>query len=122
MAARETRDDAFATELVGDERVRKIDWSHPALVRLSEPARLIYASLVDGCSEQAREVMAGVDVVWQHRDEYRNAASTTPTRRDVLDTICSAVEELLDGGLLLLLDEQSVRDGWVRRPWEGAPS
>lgn len=122
MRARVDRVDDFAAELLADERVRRIDWSHPALERLSDPARLIYASLIDGLSEEARETLAGVDVVWRNRDEYRKAASTTPGRRSVLDSICSAVDELIDAGLLLLLDERSVSGGWVRRPWEGPPS
>lgn len=122
MAARAHHDDDFAAELLGDERVRQIDWSHPVLAPLSDPARLIYASLIDGLSDEARETLAGVDVVWRNRDEYRKAASTTTGRRNVLDTICRAVDELIAAGLLLLLDERSITGGWVRRPWEGPPS
>ena len=122
MAARVHHDDDFAADLLADERVRRIDWSHPTLAPLSDPARLIYASLIDGSSDEARETLAGVDVVWRNREEYRKAASTTPGRRSVLDSICSAVDELIDAGLLLLLDERTISGGWVRRPWEGPPS
>jgi hypothetical protein len=91
-----------------------------ASVTLSDPARLIYASLVDGTSDEARETIAGVDVVWRNREGYRKAASHE--RKSVLETICCAVEELISSGLLLLLDEQSISGGWVRKPWEGLPS
>jgi hypothetical protein len=47
MAARVHHDDDFAADLLADERVRRIDWSHPTLAPLSDPARLIYASLID---------------------------------------------------------------------------
>lgn len=121
MASRSSIDDGvFEDELFADERVRSIEWSHPSLAHLSDPARLIYASLVDGISEEARETLAGVDVVWRNRDGYRKAASHE--RKSVLETICCAVDELIGAGLLLLLDERSISGGWVRKPWEGLPS
>jgi hypothetical protein len=120
MASRATEDVAFEQELLADERVRSIDWSHPALSSLSEPARLIYASLVDGTSEEARETIAGVDVVWRNREGYRKAASHE--RKSILGAICSAVEELIANGLLLLLDETTISGGWVRKPWQSLPS
>ena len=122
MASRSSTDDVvtFEQELLADERVRSIDWSHPALVSLSDPARLIYASLVDGCSDEAKETLAGVDIVWRNRDGYRKAASTE--RKSILETICAAVQELITAGLLLLLDERTIAGGWVRKPWEDLPS
>lgn len=120
MAGRSIDEVAFERELLADERVRSIEWSHPTLSGLSDPARLIYASLVDGESEEARETLAGVDVVWRNRAGYHKSASTD--RKGVLETICSAVEELLSAGLLLLLDERTISGGWVRKPWEGLPS
>jgi hypothetical protein len=124
MASSRTVDDVtFEQELLADERVRSIDWSHAALRHLSDPARLIYASLVDGFSDEAKETIAGVDIVWRNRDGYRKSASTDRNdRKSVLETICSAVEELLSAGLLLLLDERTISGGWVRKPWEGLPS
>lgn len=120
MASRSIDDVALEQELLADERVRAIEWTHPTLARLSDPARLIYASLVDGTSEEARETLAGVDVVWRNRDAYGKAASHE--RKSVLETICSAVDELITAGLLLLLDERSITGGWVRKPWESLPS
>lgn len=120
MASRSIDDVALEQELLADQRVRSIEWTHPALTGLSEPARLIYASLVDGTSEEARETLAGVDVVWRNRREYRQAAAHG--RKSVLETICCAVDELIASGLLLLLDERSITGGWVRKPWEGLPS
>lgn len=120
MASRITDDVVLEREMLADERVRSIEWTHPSLVRLSDPARLIYASLVDGCSEEARETLAGVDIVWRNREGYRKAASNE--RKGVLETICCAVEELVSAGLLLLLDETTISGGWVRKPWEGLPS
>lgn len=121
MASRSITDDvAFEQELLADERVRKIDWAHPALLGLTDPARLIYASLVDGASDEARETLAGVDIVWRNREGYRKAASTE--RKGILETICAAVEELLTAGLLILLDDSTISGGWVRKPWEGLPS
>lgn len=121
MAARVEHDE-FGAELLAEERLARIDWSHPALAALSDPARLIYASMVDGCTEDARETLASVDTVWRNRAEYRKAASTTPERRTVLDAVCDAVEELVAAGLLILLDDRTIAGGWVRRPWEGLPS
>jgi hypothetical protein len=120
MASRSVDDGTFEKELLADERVRSIEWTHPSLARLSDPARLIYASLVDGTSDEARETLAGVDVVWRNREGYRKAASHE--RKSVLETICCAVEELIANGLLLLLDERTITGGWVRKPWEGLPS
>lgn len=120
MASRSIEDVGFEQELLADERVRSIDWTHPTLAQLSDPARLIYASLVDGASEEARETLAGVDVVWRNREGYRKAASHE--RKSVLETICCAVDELITAGLLLLLDERSITGGWVRKPWQGLPS
>jgi hypothetical protein len=120
MASRSIEDVSFEQELLADERVRSIDWSHPSLTGLSDPARLIYASLVDGTSDEARETLAGVDVVWRNREGYRKAASHE--RKSVLETICCAVEELITNGLLLLLDEKTIAGGWVRKPWESLPS
>ena len=120
MASRTIDDVAFEQELLADERVRSIDWTHPSLAGLSDPARLIYASLVDGTSDEARETIAGVDVVWRNRETYRKAASTE--RKSVLETICCAVQELITSGLLLLLDDSTISGGWVRKPWEGLPS
>jgi hypothetical protein len=119
MASR-IEDVELEQELLADERVRAIDWSHPSLAVLSDPARLIYVSLVDGCSDEARETLAGVDLVWRNREGYRKAA--TVERRGVLETICRAVDELIASGLLLLLDEGTIAGGWVRKPWEGLPS
>jgi hypothetical protein len=120
MASRSIDDVAFEQELLADQRVRSIEWTHPALVGLSDPARLIYASLVDGASDEARETLAGVDVVWRNREGYRKAASHE--RKSVLETICCAVDELIKSGLLLLLDERTITGGWVRKPWESVPS
>lgn len=114
-----------SNELLGEERVRAIDWSHPMLARLSLPARLIYSSLIDGCSEEACDTIAGVDLVWRNRVAQQTTAALLPTSSTVggvLDTIVAAVDELRDSGLLLLVDEDSITGGWVRRPWEGAPS
>lgn len=120
MASRSMDDVELEKEFLADERVRSIEWSHPALAPLSDPARLIYASLVDGCSEEAKETIAGVDIVWRNREGYRKSASNE--RKSILQTICSAVDELLTQGLLLLLDERTISGGWVRKPWEGLPS
>lgn len=111
-----------STALFADERVRTIDWSHPALANLSDPARLIYTSLVDRCSEEAVDTLEAVDAVWRNREGYRRAATTTAARIRVLDAICDAVEELITAGLLLLLDDRSISSGWARRPWESEPS
>jgi len=42
--------------------------------------------------------------------------------RGALDEICLAVEELIAGGLLVMLDRTTIRHGWVMRPWETPPS
>ena len=121
MSARANETSPVDADLLGEERVRRIEWGHPALSALSDPARLIYASLVDGCSEEARETIAGVDVVWRNRGEYRKTRGDG-ARRGVLETICAAVQELTDRGLLLLRDEETISGAWVRRPWESLPS
>jgi len=120
MATRTNDDVGFEQERLADERVRRFDWTPPARAGLSDPARLIYASLVDGTSDEARETIAGVEVVWRNRATYRKAASNQ--RKSVLETICSAIEELIASGLLLLLDERTITGGWVRKPWQGLPS
>ena len=123
MAGRTDSVAELAAELVGEERVRSIRWSHPELRSLSETARLIYASLVDACSDDAREILAGVDIVWRNRQRYRRDASSTAARRTKVSAICAAVSELIAAGLLLSLDEDAaVSAGWVRKPWEGRPS
>jgi hypothetical protein len=122
MAAKAWIEDELASEMLAEERLRTIEWSHPSLASLSHPARVIYASLIDGCSTEAREMIAGVDLVWRNRAQYRDAATTTDDRRTIADSICGAVHELLSNGLLLLLDDRTISGGWVRRPWEGLPN
>jgi hypothetical protein len=107
---------------LGLSRLSKVDWSHPELARLSDAARLIYACFVDGCSEEAKDTLAAVDLVWRNRYSYRERASTSAARRAALDEICLAVEELLARGLLLVVDRTTILGGWIRKPWEGAPS
>lgn len=111
-----------ATEIIGAERVNEIDWSHPRLQHLSDAARFLYACLVDGCSEQALDTIAGVDVLWRNRARYRATGEATEQRRAALETICSAVDELIAGGLLVLLDEHTLSGGWVQKPWQGKPA
>jgi hypothetical protein len=113
-------EEALATEMLAAERVQSIEWGHPSLTTLSEPARLIYVCLVDGCSPEALETIAGVELVWRNRAAY--AAFATPERRDTCEAICTAVEELIAGGLIVLLDDRSITGGWVRKPWECEPN
>lgn len=94
-----------------------VPWAHPALARLGEAARLIYACLVDGRSDTAQATLRGVDVVWKNR--YRGSEKQI-LDRESFDEIRIAVQELVDAGLVLLRDSMSVRDAWVRRPWDPA--
>jgi hypothetical protein len=111
-----------ATEMIGAERVKEIDWAHPRLEHLSDAARYLYACLVDGCSEQALDTIAGVDVLWRNRERYRHDVERTEQRRAALETICGAIDELIGGGLLVLLDEHTLAGGWVQKPWQGLPA
>jgi hypothetical protein len=111
-----------ATEMIGAERVKEIDWSHPRLESLSDAARFLYACLVDGCSEQALDTIAGVDVLWRNRERYLSSGGGTAPRRAALQTICGAVDELIGGGLLVLLDDKTLCGGWVQKPWQGLPA
>lgn len=106
----------------GLARIQDIQWSHPRLARLSDAARLVYACMVDGCSSTARETLDSVDLVWRNRHCARERYAEIFEMRETLDEICSAVDELIDGGLLVLLDHSSIFDGWVMRPWECEPS
>lgn len=99
---------------VASGRAREIPWAHPAMSRLSEAARLIYACLVDGRSDTAKATLRGVDVVWRNRYSDRRKQILD---REAFDEICFAVQELLDAGLLILRDTTSVQTAWVRRPW-----
>jgi hypothetical protein len=107
---------------LGAERVQEIAWSHPSLSGLSDAARIIYACLVDGCTDEARETIVGIGTVWRDRESYSTGRFGTPERREAVLRICHAVEELLAAGLLLLLDDRDIAGGWVRKPWQGAPS
>lgn len=113
---------ATAADQVGVARVQSIQWSHPAVAELSDAARLIYACLIDGCSATARETIDSVELVWRNRYRSRERYAEVTPMRDALDEICLAVEELLDAGLLVLLDKGSIHGGWVRRPWEERPN
>lgn len=106
----------------GVARIQEIQWSHPRLDRLSEAARLVYACLVDGCSTTARETLDSVELVWSNRHRARDRYANAPEMRDALEEICLAVDELIAGGLLILLDRSSIFTGWVMKPWESAPS
>ncbi len=114
--------DSRTEDGLGLARLQKIDWRHRELARLSDAARLIYACFVDGCSAEAKETLAAVDLVWRNRTAYRNRVATSPARREALDEICLAVEELLARGLLLVVDRGSIANAWVRKPWEGMTS
>lgn len=103
-------------------RVQEIQWSHPSLANLSDAARLIYVCLVDGCSGTARETLESVELVWRNRYQVRERYAGAGDMREALDEICLAVEELLQGGLLVLLDRSSIYAGWVMKPWESKPS
>ena len=48
-------------------------------------------------------------------------ASARELRESILEVLV-AVEELLDAGLLVMLDRTSILDGWAMRPWESPPS
>ncbi|MBX3192044.1 MAG: hypothetical protein KF819_33950 [Labilithrix sp.] len=106
----------------GVARIQDIQWSHPRLACLSDPARLVYACMVDGCSSTARETLDSVELVWRNRHRARDVYVDAAELRDTLNEICLAVEELIAGGLLVLLDRSSILDGWVMRPWESEPS
>jgi hypothetical protein len=111
-----------ATEMIGAERVKEIEWCHPRLENLSDAARFLYACLVDGCSEQALDTIAGVDLLWRNRDRYRTSGDGTAQRRAAFETICTAVDELIGAGLLVLLDDRTLSGGWVQKPWQGLPA
>jgi hypothetical protein len=119
-----THDDIGA--IIGADRAADIVWEHPALATLSVPARLIYTCLIDGASPEARDTISGVEIVWRNRSVLRSApASLDPVvrnRRETSEAICRAVEELIDQGLVVLLDESSLTGGWVRKPWQSDPS
>lgn len=110
-----------SSEIIGAARVKEIEWSHPRLENLSDAARFLYACLVDGVSEQALDTIAGVEMLWRNRDRYR-ASERPQQRRAALETICTAVDELIAGGLLVLLDESTLSGGWVQKPWQGLPA
>lgn len=110
-----------SADQLGVARIQEIQWAHPRLGRLSDAARLVYACLVDGCSGTARETLESVELVWQNRYRARDRHSKAE-RREALDEICLAVEELISAGLLILLDRSSIFAGWVMKPWENAPS
>ncbi len=101
-------------------------WEHPALATLSVPARLIYTCLVDGASAEARDTIAGVEVVWRNRNVLRSAPPALDpvarNRRETSEAICRAVEELIAQGLIVLLDESSLSGGWIRKPWQSEPN
>jgi len=121
MAAKGWSAAEVAKEIAAEEHLRSIDWSHPDLLKLSDAARLIYAALIDGCSDEARETLIGVDLVWQNRDVYTTSPASDE-RKGTCEEICHAVRELTEGGLLLLLDDRTIHGGWVRRPWAELPS
>lgn len=108
-------DDGDFVEAVTSTNAEEIPWAHPALEPLSEAARFIYACLVDRRSETARATLRGVDVVWRNRDGDRGRQLLG---REAFEEICFAVQELLESGLLILRDANSVQTGWIRRPWE----
>ena len=107
-------DDTDVIAPVATGRAKEIPWSHPTLITLSEPARLIYACMVDGRSDTAKATLRGVDVVWRNRYSERRKELLD---REAFDEICFAVQELLDARLLILRDATSVQSAWVRRPW-----
>jgi len=102
-------------ESIATGQAKDIPWTHPALAELSEAARLIYACLVDGRSEPAQATLRGVDVVWRNRYSERRKQLLD---REAFDEICFGVQELVDARLLILRDAMSVRNAWIRRPWE----
>jgi hypothetical protein len=115
-----------SVDQLGVERIQEIQWSHPRLTRLSDAARLVYACLVDGLSTTARETIDSVDLVWRNRyrtrERYMGGATGAAEMREALDEICVAVEELIESGLLVLLDRSTIAHGWVMKPWENPPS
>jgi hypothetical protein len=111
-----------STDQLGVARIQQIQWSHPRLTRLSDAARLVYACLVDGLSSTARETIDSVDLVWRNRYRTRERYAGAAEMREALDKICLAVEELISGGLLVLLDRSTITHGWVMKPWENQPS
>jgi hypothetical protein len=111
-----------SSDQLGVARIQEIQWAHPRLSRLSDAARLVYACLVDGCSGTARETLDSVELVWRNRYTARDRYVGAAEMRDALDEICCAVEELISGGLLVLLDRSSILGGWVMKPWESPPS
>ncbi len=106
---------------LGVSRVQQIEWSHASMRGLSDAARLIYACLVDGCSSTAKETIDSVELVWRNRYMARARYAERDMRR-ALDEICVAVEELIGAGLLVMLDDTSVRRAWIMRPWESMAS
>jgi hypothetical protein len=111
-----------SVDQMGVARIQEIQWSHPRLTRLSDAARLVYACLVDGLSSTARETIDSVDLVWRNRYQARERYVGAVEMREALDEICLAVEELIAGGLLVLLDRTTISGGWVMKPWETPPS
>lgn len=112
---------ATLDDQLGVARVQEIDWSHARMSGLSDAARLIYACLVDGCSSTARETIESVDLVWKNRYRTRERYGEV-AMRVAFEEICLAIEELVDAGLLVMLDDSSLRRAWVMRPWEAMPS
>jgi hypothetical protein len=111
-----------SVDQLGVARIQEIQWSHPRLTPLSDAARLVYACLVDGLSTTARETIDTVDLVWRNRYRARDRYAGAAEMREALDEICLAVEELISGGLLVLLDRSTIARGWVMKPWETPPS
>jgi hypothetical protein len=118
----ETERAITSPDQLGVARIQEIQWSHPRLRRLTDAARLVYACLVDGCSSTAHETLESVDLVWRNRSRARERYGRADEKRDALDEICLAVEELIAAGLLILLDRSSIFAGWVMKPWETPPS
>ncbi len=107
-------------DAVGFARAQEIPWAHPRLSDLGDAARLLYACMVDGCSDTARETLESVDVVWRHRSAVQRGEARE--LREAIVEVLVAVEELLDAGLLVLLDRTTIFGGWVMKPWEALPS
>jgi hypothetical protein len=116
MSNRDDRpdDDTEVIAPVATGRAKEIPWSHPALMALSDAARLIYACMIDGRSDGAKATLRGVDVVWRNRYSERRKELLD---REAFDEICFAVQELIEARLLILRDATSVQSAWVRRPW-----
>ena len=115
-----SRPEELEPDAVGFARAQAIPWSHPRLMSLGDAARLLYACLIDGCSTTAKETLESVDVVWRHRMAVQRGEARE-LREAVLEVLV-AVEELLDAGLLVLLDRTTILGGWVMKPWESPPS